>query len=122
MNKTTKKDYQRFVYWCEVWQKKLGLIAWCLRFAHRQARGSRATVHVTPQRSLATVTLATQWDCEVTDDQLRSVALHEMCHVLLGQLVHVAESRCIGIGNIETEEERVVCALTSIIEKLETQS
>lgn len=78
----TAEENERFDYWMQYWQRKLGLTDW------RIERGSRKTnamcdVLVKHVDHLATYVTGDWGSQPVDEDSLRMTAFHECCHVML---------------------------------------
>ena len=52
---------------------------------------------------------------EISDNQLRKVCYHEIAHVLLSNLTHLAESRWVTENEFQNEQEKVCQILAQVV-------
>ena len=115
MRKTTKKQFRQFVKACQHYQKKLGLLGWKLYFEHTQTPDCFAQIAIDHDGRVCTVKMASEVPPQNWQDvKPRCQAKHEMIHLLLSRLQHLARSRYTLESEIEEEWE----AVTRVLEKL----
>ena len=117
--KTTKKDFELFKKTCLEWQKKLYLDSWELFFVHEKATGARAAIRTETTNHQAVVVFATDWSKAniepKTPEAIKKVAVHEMCHLLIGNLSNLGNSRYVSEDEINSAEEEVVRRLLKVL-------
>jgi hypothetical protein len=110
---TTKRDFEKFVKYCnqEIVKHRLG--NWVVAYEHCEIDdGDLAEVEYTMKLCDAIIRLGLTWDAKITDSKLRMVAYHEVMHLVLCKLRDLAEMRYVqGIGTIEDEEHIVINVL-----------
>lgn len=115
--KTTLKDFDTYQKLCLEWQKRLGLTNWALYFQRDDDRSSYGRTRWDIDGAVATITLSKEWDDfrSINDSELNRLALHEMLHVLLAEIVHVAESRYTNDGELSVVEHHVLRRIENVI-------
>jgi len=115
--KTTKAHYLAFMKYAKEWRVKLGLTNWAVYYAHGKTEGSYAETGWKTSAAVAAITLSTDWDDfnEPTLPELRRLALHEMLHVLMAQLISEAQDRYATQLAIETAEHSIIRQLEEVI-------
>lgn len=121
MSQTTKADFVKFQQYATAWQKKLGLLNWALYFDHKKKEGAYAQTAWDMGGSLATITLATHWDDmrKKTDNELNSLALHEVLHVLFAEFTAFAEARYLHSDSLEMAEHSILRRLENVLMEYE---
>lgn len=118
MKETTDANFAVFTEAASVWSHKLGLGDWSLNYYHEDMgdgpRDPLATCNADSEGRVATITLNKKWPDHVplTQERLSQSAFHELCHVLLAELVWLANNR-ICTDNLLTAAQH------SIIRRLE---
>jgi len=84
--KTSKKDFKLFKKECNKWINFFSLTDWEMFFEHRDIEGARANAVYNNEGRVATLSLATDFGDMITDDEIRRVAFHEVCEILLGDM------------------------------------
>jgi hypothetical protein len=118
MIRTTPKHFQQFKAASVLWADRMGLADWSINYFHVDMGDSDdaplATCNSDMQGAVATITLNTKWPDHVppTREKLSQVAFHELCHVLLAELVWLANNR-ICTDNLLTKAQH------SIIRRME---
>lgn len=87
-------------------------------FAHGgEVGGNRAQICFRLGSRLATITLAKNWGhCEVTDEQIRCSAFHEVCELFLGRLAVLAKERfCVEEFQIDEEVHNIIRTMENAI-------
>lgn len=105
MTKTEKHDFDTFVNECERWKKELGLIDWEFKYVPSspimdelcEERRYRAWVTFDSEAALAVLHFNTKWreddDISLTDNDIKLSSFHEVCEVLVADLMRLAHSR-----------------------------
>jgi len=115
-NDPTDEHIQSFANYLEQWQTVLNLNDWRIeRSAKKASRGVIAQVaHSLPDR-LAAWQLGADWGpLPVTDYELESAAVHELLHVMLAELIAVAQSKP-DDDTMQAAEHRVINTLERIL-------
>lgn len=115
--KTTKAHFSTFVAMSKSWAEKLGLHDWSLHYYHGgelSADEALAYCNHDATGRVASITLNGEWPehVPVTKEQLDMTAFHELCHVLLSELVGMAKERV-------TTDNMLLQAQHAIIRRLE---
>ena len=112
MSKTTKEDFGKFKMFALDWQRRLGLTSWSLYFDRKKEdmRDTYACCYWDMGSQLATIVLTTDWDDlrPKNDGELERVALHEVLHVGLAELVSQAEARYTTQAAIDMAEHSII--------------
>ena len=112
--KTTAKHFSYFRSRCQHYQKELGLMGWDITFRHEKLN-SLASCAAKGQARLCVIRLAKDWkDMSYEKPDLRELdvlAFHEMCHLLLFDLMSLTESRFVTRDEIDRTEEEIVVRL-----------
>lgn len=119
--KTTKKHFKLYKDECFKWRDILGLKGTELYFTHDDLGEGIAGMSVYDYDGhIATLYLNTEYilhEGSNIEDDIKHTALHEMLHVLTGDLVHMGRERFISLDAYNKEMESLVCRLTSILYK-----
>jgi hypothetical protein len=118
-NPVTPKDADKFEAYMLEWQDKLNLKDWRIVRSSKRASGAMAKVmkrHV--EDRLASYRIGVDFGSEeVSNHTLESTAVHELLHILLAELLEVAEAPGHTQEQLMSAEHRVV----NTIEKLLVQ-
>lgn len=110
----TAEDRGRFEASLRKWQKVLNLVDWRIELSDRPAgRGNSADVEVHYEHRLAKVRLMRTSSARPEDEHLDSVALHELLHVRLADLIHAVQE-----GADEKVIEAAEHSIIVLVEKL----
>ena len=117
--KTTKAHFKIFKEEVEYWIEQFGLRSWRWYILHEhRADDALAGYGADYEGCTVAVHLEPDWeDTEVTNERLRLSAFHEVCHVLLTNLVRAAEDRYVEKGRIDEEEHRIIRILENAVFK-----
>jgi len=115
----TQKDFQTFKDECQRLIDILGLKNWKVYFVWEQLINDRFAEITTDAISMtATITLTKKikisFDKSYKDD-VKQHAKHEVIHLLLGRISHLAKSRFVRDDEIYSAEEEIVQTLSKII-------
>ena len=118
--KTTKKDFALFKKWFRHYQNKFQINDYRVDFMHEKVHGY-AQISTRQLTKVARVSLDTNWgEYKITDEKIKSTALHECLHLLTSRIVWIAGHRFIGEDEIYEESERLAVKLTNIFENENT--
>lgn len=115
--KTTKLQFELFKNDCLAWQKKLGLTNWVIYFYHKKIEDSYANTAWHMSSAAATINLSTVWDEGrlYSEKELDRLALHEVLHVLLAQLIAEAEDRFSNQTALNIAEHNIIRTLENVL-------
>lgn len=119
--KTTKEHFNLFKDECLKIQKAWQLNGWHLAFEHKEYRSANAAMTRIGNHYNATLCLSKNIDHDKfvkthsVNDEIKYLAKHEMCHLLLGRLTHVAECRWATETELLEAEEELVRKMCDII-------
>jgi len=115
--KTTAEDFKIFQEEVDKWQKILGLLDWQIH-TEQQKLNHRASCYTNHSGRIATLTLAVTWDNYGTppgEQEIRRVAFHEICELLLAPLILCAESRYVVAGDIDSCAHKIIRTLEHVL-------
>jgi len=115
--KTTKAHFKIFETAVRKWATDLGLRDWEIFIKHEaDAPDALATLSKNSGRTVW-IGLAQDWGKthKITKLAMQRTALHEVCHLLLYDLVEAAKERCIKDGEIEELEHKLVYLLENVL-------
>jgi len=117
--KTTKVHFKVFKEEAEYWIKGFGLGGWKWYILHEHRMDEAlAGYWINHEGCVVAIHLEPDWeDTEVTNKRLRQSAFHEVCHVLLTNLVRAAEDRYTEKGRIDEEEHHIIRILENAVFK-----
>lgn len=97
------------------WQQLLHLGDWRIERGHKPAKDAMASVEFNDPARLAVYRLG-DWKGEaITDDTLNATALHETLHILLHDLVTLAQDPRTTPDQVEAAEHRVINVLERVL-------
>ena len=109
---TTEEHFETFKRACQKWIDIFGLTEWTIYYEHKPAPGMFAQTVLNVQNAIATLRLAKEWPddqvCPVTNEAVEENALHEVIHVLLGDLDRAGCSRSFDRSEMSSILERTV--------------
>ena len=113
--KTNESHFELFKTECVYWLNRYGLIGWEIHFDHDLAKEARATcVSYGPGRMCA-LTLGTEWHgLEPTPENIGKSAYHEVCELLLADLVEIATNRKFDPEDLEAKTHAVIRTLENV--------
>lgn len=120
--KTTKTQYRFFQKRCIHWMHTLGIKDWDVAFCHIGLDGAWATTAREPKNRGATISFCNDAPIEpqpMTDEVIDQCALHEVLHLLLGDMVDFHEEHATRDRReaIDTIEHRVIRTLENFVFK-----
>ena len=109
---TNAIHYEIFKSECNYWIKRYGLVGWELHFDHDVADQNRATCVTYGPGRMCALTLGTEWHgLEPTPERVAKTAYHEICELLLADLVEAATDRKFDPENIEAKTHAIIRVL-----------
>jgi len=116
--KTTKADRDLFVKECKRWIDKLSLNDWEYSFEHEYI-GENLSATTTSDFKAKMIVFRLNKEIDKTgkmSSYIKSIALHEVLHVLLENLYHMAKSRDFREINYLAEEHAIINRLQKAME------
>jgi hypothetical protein len=112
---TNESHYEIFKSECNYWIERYGLIGWEIHFDHSIIDKSRAScVSYGPGRMVA-LTLGTEWHgLEPTPESIGKTAYHEVCELLLADLVEAATNRKFDADDLEAKTHAIIRTLENV--------
>ena len=117
--KTTAKHFKVFVDEFQRLQTLLSLGSWKVYFVHGRPKANVvdafAWIKTDLSGQVATVHLVDKWDVrrELTDEELKKCARHEVFHLLGARLCELARSRWVTSTEVAEADEELVNRLNS---------
>lgn len=121
MTKTTKAHLNLFKKECLYWHERLGLIHYDAFFKHEDCDTNISTCSTHANNRCATFKLNINFDDRIlvlNDKIIRETALHEVLHLLLGEMACLAISRFIQEDELDRAEEGIINVLVKELVKL----
>ena len=121
MSKTTKKDFELFKNECEKWIVRFELSHWDVIYEHKAEEGNYANLSRNVHALNAIISLSEDFELEGLDvgisrtDLIKSLAKHEVIHLLCAKLGEYAKSREFTAIDCYRAEEELVKKLENII-------
>lgn len=115
--KTTAKQFAEFKAECERLQSVWGINDWDVRVLHENPQSKTAIASCTPASTKRVAVIRLSRNIKPSYPSMKSLARHEMVHVLLGELSCIAGSRNITNDEIEAAEEALVQRLIRLLPK-----
>ena len=113
MYKTTKADFSEFKAECDRWISHFGLLDWEVCYTHDgDSDDTRATCYPDYEARIVILTLGTEWTMKPEKHEVKMIAFHEVCELLLSPLSLAADNRY-------TTKGTIIAAIHSIIRRLE---
>lgn len=117
MGKSTVTDEHFDIFGTEVERliKKWGMSDWKVYLERRTVAGARGGIVPDVDNHTATIYLSNGWESTPSRSSLLFCAQHETVHLVVSPLAWLAECRWITQSEVNTERERLVRHLQSII-------
>jgi len=106
--KVTKAKFEEFKVECQKWLDRFGLLDYVVFYKQAKLDDRDATVSINYQGKVCDITCSTEIEDE-TD--IRGVAIHEVVHILLGEMSGLGCSRFCSLRELDRAEERVAMVL-----------
>lgn len=112
--KTSSKHFALFKKECQHWIDKFGLKEWDITFERMNLEsddpdattGAQCVADI--KNRIAALVLQADWDIKVTNQMVKRMAFHEVCHVLLWRLVWLTQERYISEGEATSEAHAII--------------
>lgn len=116
MTKTTKAHFDKFKSYILYWQRELGLDDWHIYVYHKKLEDAFANTTASTEGRGATINLSTTWSGrDISDEELKQCALHEVLHIVTAPLVNEARARFADSYSLDAAEHSIVTRLTNYI-------
>lgn len=115
---TTADDYEVFKKEFVRWQGRFGLVGWETFFEHDNVEDYRAEIAYNCIGRSVTVTLSKTWKnftVAPTEVDIRKVAFHEACELLLGRIKVLARERFLQPSEIDEEIHAIIRTLENAV-------
>lgn len=99
------------------WQQLLHLGDWRIERGQRPAKNAMASVEFNEGARLATYRLGDWGGEQITEASLDATALHECLHILLHDLIAVAQDKSAEPEALEAAEHRVINVLERVLSR-----
>lgn len=101
----------------------LGVTGWEIYFTYTDDKDVYARVGTDSVSHVATAMLCKEWDdldgnYLLTDEHIRSKAIHEACHVLVARLNSLAEARFKTEDEVNQAEHELVRRIEALVKKI----
>jgi len=118
--KTTKQHFKIFINECEKWITKFELHNWTVVYEHKDLGNRNAQNAINALDHIATIGLTNEIDTCFErkmsfNEYIKSLAKHEVLHLLLGDMVDLAYNRYIQEDELKICEESLVIKLSHIL-------
>ena len=116
LHKTTQAEFLRFKKQFLKTRRQLGLITYGVVFLLRKL-DCLASIKINSANKFCEVSLASEihLDDPETSLDFEAHAIHECCHLFLQPLCDLAESRYLGLSDIEEKSEEMVRVLEDVL-------
>jgi hypothetical protein len=112
---TDKSHFEIFQKEASYWLNKYGLIGWEIHFAHEENEDARASCTTWGSGRICALTLATKWEGIIpTPKAIAFVAYHEVCELLLADLVETATDRKFDPENVVAKTHAIIRTLENV--------
>ncbi|RLG14417.1 hypothetical protein DRN69_04265 [Candidatus Pacearchaeota archaeon] len=117
----SKKDFKKFVKYCEYWKKVLNLLNWKIYYSFSSIE-HLAQVEINYSGRNATITLSTVWEMPDNtliniEEELERTALHEILELLLSPLEYLASDRKWDAEEYRRNMHEIIRVFENILEK-----
>jgi hypothetical protein len=116
-NIPTPEDAKFFAECVKKWQLTLSLGDWRIEKGSKPAKNAMASVEFNENARLATYRLGDFGSEKITKESLDKTALHELLHVLLHDLMTIAQDPKSSDEEVEMQEHRVINLLENLLTK-----
>lgn len=117
MNTPTQQDVEIFAESVKKWQKVLSLGDWRIEKGAKPAKNAMASVEFNDNARLAVYRLGDFGAEKITPESLDKTALHELLHIMLHDLMTVAQDPKSSEEEVEMQEHRVINLLENLLTK-----
>jgi len=111
--KTTAKHFDIFKRECRYWIRRFGLLDWNIDYSHDLSSGGyKATCTTQLDDRTAMISLSIDWlDNEPTVINIKLVAFHEVCELLLARFDFIAKARYLQLEDVDEERHSIIARL-----------
>ena len=115
--RVTKKDYELFKTECDRFVNLLGLKEWSIHYSHEKSTDNYASTYMNRDGMVATIVLGLYWDDmrPKTEYEIKRLALHEVCHLLMNPLVAEAQERYTTEQALASIEHTIIRRIENLI-------
>jgi hypothetical protein len=115
-NPVTPEAREAFAMYLQHWQDKLGLQDWRIALSDKPSRFAAEVSKQDMSSRLAVIRLGRNFGSEpVNDETLENTAVHELCHVLLHELIETAIERRYADDAVRAAEHRVIHTIINLL-------
>lgn len=112
---TNESHFEIFKLECIYWLNRYGLLGWEIHFDHSIIEKNRASCVTYGPGRMCALTLGTEWHgLEPTPESIGKSAYHEVCELLLADLVEVATNRKFDPDDIEAKAHAIIRTLENV--------
>ena len=117
MSRTSESNYNYFKKECIEFIYDLGLTEWDVYFQHGGVNDVYAQTAWENGSKVATITLCDDWDDlrPRTNAEIKRVALHEVLHIAMADIVSHAEARYISEEGLQAAEHTFIRRMEKLI-------
>ena len=115
MYKITPKDFEVFKAESEKWIKTFGLIDWEVNYDYDLDGDCRASCQADYVNRITINSISLEWAYKPKVAEIKRMAFHEVCELLLSPMRLVAEARFINEDELETARHSVIRVLENTI-------
>ena len=119
--KTTKKDFKEFKAECEKWIDYFSLNDWDIYYRIDSDNDCRGACTADSISGIAIIGFGREFVGEPEKFEIKGVAFHEVCELLLSPMRILGENRYVTEEEMETERHRVIHILQNTIFKEKTK-
>ena len=115
-NPVTPEDADKFEAYIIKWQDKLNLKDWRIERSPKPSKHMAEVSRRLVEDRIATYRIGKHFgECKVTEYSLESTAVHELIHILLSELISVAETKDHTQESLMSAEHRVVNTIERLL-------
>lgn len=115
MKRLTQEQRDHFEASLKKWQEKLNLRDWGVTLAKQRASSDAyADVVADVQNRAATIRLGSSWN-DPSDREIEAVAVHEMLHIFLAELIDFAKQPGLSVESITSIEHRAIKVIETLL-------
>ncbi len=113
MMELTQESMNAFKESCQKWARIWGLMEWTFYFGWQEKDGTYASTAC--DGNVATIKLTHQLDDDDWQDfDVDRLACHEIAHVAIGKLAHLALSRCVSTTELDDTIEETATRIENV--------
>jgi len=116
--RTTKDHFERFVDCCKHFISEWGLTDWDVRYTHKTDPQNMATCIVDADSHIAVINMSRSWN-SIDDHLVRETAMHEVAHILYGDMICAAVNRYLTEQELTRAMEVTANRIVSLVRRME---